>query len=390
MEHFELKKFRLWNIAAVGVIFFVGLGIAVSNIVFDHYAIFGTNWVQSDKINLNQRWTKVAHLAQSPSINALHLGSSKLGHFPSLHHQQLRPVSGTGEVLHWYNAGFFSAMPSDDVKLLAWMVGEGRAPKEVLIGFDYYNFFSPPDMSNAAFIHHPSVTGRGIVDSLFGYAFRSSFVYLFAESDYFFGEALPPYAHDIDTGRYLPIRQWAELHTAPGEYWSEELSRAKSIIERQDREWSVVPQTVASLQDLRRLLDQASIDATFYVQPLHRLTKQQYGDEAASNIDQALRTADIEVLRFDLVDCLGEDDADYFDVQHYRSPTAMAMLDVIYGKASMQDVCALRDSYEEEGAHDEAMMLSRLAFVHPGVAELAVSVNSPAIALYKRESVDKN
>jgi hypothetical protein len=350
-----------WNRYLITVVLTGSLSIAVSNIVYDHYGVFRFGLVDRDNINLNQRFTKVRYLQDQPQHNAFHLGSSKLGHFPTHYHANLAHRTDSGVELDWYNLGVFSGMPTDYLKLLRWLVAEKREIGEVLIGLDYFAFFSPPDLNQAAFRHHPDVSGENRWEDIASYVYRSSFVYLLTEADYFFGDGLPPYRHDIPTGRYLPVRALQQLEENSVAYWKKEVARIETIITQQDRQFTLQPETVDALTQLRAWLESEGIHARFYVQPLHRLMKRQFGENAARDVTRALSDAGIEsAWRFDTVECLGFDDRAYYDVQHYRPSTAMALLDVIYGAASTDAVCERRDLHALSGQEDTLHLLERL------------------------------
>lgn len=350
-----------WNRLLVISIFSMGSIIAASNVVYDHYGVFNAKLVENDQINLNQRYAKVRYLRQQPQYNAFHLGSSKLGHFPAKHHAALAPRSEANSPLNWYNLGVFSGMPTDYLKLLRWLVEEGRAVDDVLIGLDYYAFFSPPDLHQAGFRHHPDVSGRNWIEDIASYAYRTSFVYLFTNAGYFFADEPPPYRHDISTGRYLPIRALHRLGANYQSYWRNEIARVEAVIANQKGDFVLHELTVDALAELRRWLEGEGISARFYVQPLHRLTRKQFGENAAANVSKALSAAGIDdAWRFDQVECLSVDDATYFDVQHYRPAVAMALLDVIYAEAPIENVCAQRTKHIAAGSQDTLALFEQL------------------------------
>lgn len=382
-------RIRAWNLAAVGIVFSLSLGIAASNVVFDHYGIFDTHWVSRARINLNQRYAKVDYLAEHPEHNAFHLGSSKLGHFPTQHHAGMAATGSEGQPLRWYNLGFFSGVPADHLKVLQWHTGQGRALDEVLIGLDYFAFFLPPDLGEPAFRHHTQITGKGWLENMMSYMFRSSFVYLATEADFFFGDALPPYAHDIPSGRYLPVRQIKAMRADPVAYWEKETQRVQRETKAGDAGWQVATAVVRDLAALRDWLAANQIKARFYVQPFHEIERAQYGADAMQRLDEALASIGLEALRFDKVACLGEGNAHYYDAQHFRSATAMAMLDAVYARSPLDAVCQRRDAYAESSRADERLLLE-LVLHHPRVDGLIGARDTAAADLYSASINDKN
>jgi hypothetical protein len=322
------KEFEgsVWlSITLLTILLFVAF-LTLTNWYFDHYQIFNSSLATKSAVNSNQRFNKIEHLNNHVgSYNAFVLGSSRIGHFPVDH---LNKVSGK----RYYNLNFFSGIPSDYLLALKHLKRTGHTIEEVIIGFDLYPLFSPPDIDKPNFKHHPDVIGKNRFEYLVDYLFQASFFYLFTEYQYYFGEMPEIYRHDYQTGEYIPVRMLETLEQNPGEFWAGEIESAKRKKERfQQTQHELNKQQVRDIEALVKWLDEQKIKYKLFIQPSHPFLETFYTEDERAllpDLLSELTTTNFHVISLD--SSLKNDNANYYDLMHYRKNVGKVLIDALY------------------------------------------------------------
>lgn len=323
---------KVWNVSFVAVVSLFVLFQTGTNYYFDHYGVFDSGMSSKQPINLNQRFGKIEHLkGRQDEFNAFLLGSSRLGHFNTSFLSKTASES-EGKPLNFYNLSVFSGVPKDYLLFLRYLKANKYPLESVVIGLDMYPFFLPPDLSKPDFKHHPDVTGESSLGFYLSYLFRTSFVYLLTEANYFFGDEAPVYEHHLETGEYKPVRAIRLINEDFASYWSREIKKAEQGIEAfQSANHVVDPSQLEDLIHLVQWLKANVAEYRFFVNPRHPINDAYYSEEE-KNAFNNLIVREIKGSLVDVsgVECLMHDNRNFYDLMHYKPLVADQIVESIY------------------------------------------------------------
>lgn len=326
---------RGWNYCFLAIVGTFLAFQAGTNYYYDHYGVFGHGLSAKEPINFNQRHGKIEYLSQQRgAYNAFLLGSSRLGHFDTTLISE-EASRHEGKKLAFYNLSVFSGVPKDYLAFLQYLKRNEHPLDEVVIGLDMYPFFLPPDMSKPDFRHHPSVTGESSISFYLGYLFRTSFVYLATEMQYFFGNQPAIYAHSLSDGTYTPVRTLSELKDDYDGYWLRELKRAEKGMEAfQATDHVVDAGQLKDLIDLAVWLESNVESYRFFINPRHPLNDAYYSSSERHIFEKMVGGAvSNHLASVSVSNCILGDNRNFYDLMHYKPLVADQIVKSIYGQA---------------------------------------------------------
>lgn len=298
------RRFRLWMVggAIAGL-----LSVPVINAAVDPYDVFGHGLVRKSA-TANERVFKYRHLVRTEKYETLLMGSSVVG--------VIDPRSLSDRA---YNASFFSATPADTLKMLQALDAAGRLPPRLVLGLDPFMFTEPkPGVGQMRL--PPQASGES------AWAFWRD--YLFAASAgtvlgklVELREAAPGVAFDDALGTYRLARFEVERQRDEQAYVQKRVRAAP--IPRTEA-WLYEP-SLEDLDDLVRWLDdRASVEATYFLAPVHRRMRDALGPGLATLKD---RTASIVGERLiDLSEApISEDDRAWYETKHMTPSAATGL-----------------------------------------------------------------
>jgi hypothetical protein len=270
---------RKWSIGTVSLLAIAAFVIAGVNYFIDPFGVFGGDKFRRDAY-LNERYVKVEYfLNNQGKYDALFLGSSVVGLFDT-------DLVGTLTGYRYYNLGFMSGMPLEDLKLLKALKERGYVPKAIMMPIDLFQFNGETlENSNPTRYEHPIISGSS--------EFVFKMKYLLASGPNIWMKKIsrqmsanPDFLFDVErTGTYRLLGKDREIAANHAAYMKKEftvnLAVAADVV--------FVEKRFAELRELRKWLQDNNVKATFFFSPMSHKSR-----NAISNRSAALFKSKIE------------------------------------------------------------------------------------------------